>query len=99
MRVSDDELGIRFGPWALRTRLANVCHTEVTDGYSLPKTAGPAHLSFKDRGVTFATNRGPGLCICFHEPVKALDPLARLKHPAATVTVADIDRLRAALTS
>lgn len=97
VRVGEGELGIRFGPWALRTPLSNVRHTEVTDGYSLPKTAGPAHLSFEDRGITFATNRGPGLCICFHEPVRALDPLGVLQHPAATVTVADIDRLRRAV--
>lgn len=97
VRIGDDELGIRFGPWSMRTPLANVSHTEVTDGYSLVKTAGPAHLSLEDKGVTFATNRGPGLCVCFHEPVRALDPFGRLRHPAATVTVADVDRLRAAL--
>ncbi len=95
VRIGGGELGIRFGPWSMRTPLTNVCHTEVTDGYTLVKTAGPARLSMKDKGITFATNAGPGLCICFHEPVRGMGPL---RHTAATVTVADIDRLRLAVT-
>ena len=88
-----DELEIRFGPWCLRTPRENVVAATVTGPYRFAKVAGPAHLSFADRGVTFATNRRAGVCLCFDEPVPALVPGHRLPHPAATVTVADIDGL------
>ena len=61
------------------------------------KTIGPAHLSLADRGLTFATNRDEGVCIRFHEPVKGIDPLGVLRHPALTVTVDDVDALVASL--
>ena len=95
--VDDGKLTVRFGLWRLRTPLANVTGTEVTGPYSFVKTAGPAHLSFSDRGVTFATNGERGLCIRFREPVRALDPTGRLRHPGATVTVDDVAGLAAAL--
>ena len=95
--VDDSRLEVRFGPWRLRTPLTNIAGTEVTGPYSFVKTAGPAHLSFTDRGVTFATNGARGLCIRFREPVRALDPTGRLLHPGATVTVEDVDGLAAAL--
>jgi hypothetical protein len=94
--LDDDELSIRFGPWSLRTPRANIAGAEVTGPYRALKVAGPPHLSLRDRGITFATNRRAGTCIRFHEPVTALlpygDRLARLpfgglRHPAATVTV------------
>lgn len=97
VRVSDDELGVRFGPWSLRTPRANVVSAEETTGYSFLRTAGPAHLSLADRGVTFATNAGPGLCLRFAEPVMAIDPLGLIRHPGATVTVEDVAGLRGAL--
>ena len=95
--VADGELHARFGPWRVRTPLSNVAGTEVSGPYSFVKTAGPAHLSFTDRGVTFATNGDRGLCIRFHEPVRALDPTGRLRHPGLTVTVDDIEGLATAL--
>jgi hypothetical protein len=95
--VTDDELLVRFGPWRLRTPLANVAGTQVTTGYSLVRTAGPAHLSLADRGVSFATNSRRGLCISFVEKVRAIEPTGLLRHPAATVTVADPEALAAAL--
>src|SRR3954462_2972017 len=91
------DLAGRFGPWRLRTPLANVAGTEVSGPYSFVKTAGPPHLSFSDRGVTFATNGERGLCIRLREPVRALDPTGRLRHPGVTVTVDDVDGLAAAL--
>jgi hypothetical protein len=97
VRVDLDELGIRFGPWTLRTTLGNITGCEETAGYALVKTAGPARLSLADRGVTFATNPDRGLCIRFAEPVTAIDPLGRIRHPGATVTVVDPDGLRRAL--
>jgi hypothetical protein len=90
----DDHLTVRFGPWHLRTSLSNITGVEQSWNYSFVKTAGPAHLSFTDRGVTFATNGDRGLCVCFGEPVRALWPLS---HPGATMTVADIDGLQQAL--
>lgn len=87
--VTADSLDVRFGPWHLTTTLDNVeAAEEVTGPYSFLKTAGPAHLSFVDRGITFATNRSRGVCIRFRTPVPAIDPLGLVRHPAVTVTVA-----------
>lgn len=97
VEVTDTRLFVRFGPWRLDTPLANVKDTQITDGYSRIKTMGPAHLSFADRGVTFATSPGPGLCVCFHKPVTAIDWVGVLKHPGATMTVEDPEALRADL--
>ena len=102
VEVDAEELHVRFGPWSLRTPIDNVAHAETTGPYALWRVLGPPHLSFRDRGVTFATNRHVGLCIGFHEPVPAISPFGFLRHPAATVTVADplalgrdLDRVRA----
>lgn len=87
--VGSDSLEIRFGPWHLTTGLDNVAGVEEVEGpYSFVKTAGPAHLSFVDRGITFATNGAGGVCIRFRTPVPAIDPVGLVRHPAATVTVA-----------
>ncbi len=61
--VTDDELLVWFGLWRLRTHLANVAGTQVSSAYAFYCTAGPAHLSLADRGVTFATNSRRG-CAC-----------------------------------
>jgi len=97
VEVSGGELRARFGPWRLATPLANVAGTEVTGPYRTLKTIGPAHLSLADRGLTFSTNSRRGLCIRFAEPVPGIEPTGRLRHPALTVTVADVDGLAAAL--
>jgi len=92
--VEADDLLVRFGPWRLRTPLSNVAGTEESRDFAFLKTAGPAHLSFSDRGVTFATNGDLGVCVRFHEPVRALDPTGRLRHPGLTMTLADPHRFR-----
>ena len=92
-----DELSVRFGPWRLRTSLDNIKAVEITGPYSFVKTAGPARLSFADRGVTFATNGDSGVCVCFRQPVAALDPIGLLRHPGATLTVEDVQGLAARL--
>ena len=92
----DDELRVRFGPWRLRTPLSNVAGAELSGDYGFVKTAGPPHLSFADRGVTFATNGDRGVCVRFRTPVRALWPLT---HPGATVTVADPEGLLHALSA
>ncbi len=91
--VRDDHLTVRFGPWRLRTPVSNIASCERTGPFTVPKTAGPAHLSLADRGITFATNPDAGLCLRFAEPVPAIDPFGWIRHPAATVTVDRLDDL------
>ncbi len=97
--VTEHQLDVRFGPWRVRTPVENVAGVERTGPYRLVKTAGPAHLSFADRGLTFATNGEAGLCIRFEEPVHGIDPFRILRHPGLTVTVEDLDGLARALHS
>ncbi|MBS41877.1 MAG: hypothetical protein CMH83_01625 [Nocardioides sp.] len=92
-----DELVVRFGPWRLATPLDNIASAEVTGDFAWLKTAGPPHLSFTDRGVTFATNGDVATCVQFHEPVAGIDPTRRIKHPGATLTVQHPARLAARL--
>ena len=99
VEVTTDELRVRFGPWSLRTRRSNITDVEVSGGYSFLKSAGPAHLSFTDRGVAFATNGDRGVCLAFREPVKGLDPTGQIRHPGATMTVADPDALASLLSA
>ncbi|WCO68242.1 hypothetical protein PO878_05815 [Iamia majanohamensis] len=95
--VGETALTVRFGPWRLETDLANISGVEVTGPYQALKVAGPPHLSFTDRGVTFATTTQGGICVHFHRPVPAIDPLGLLRHPGATITVADPDDAAAEL--
>lgn len=97
--VTEHQLDARFGPWRLRSPIENVAGVECTGPFSLVKTAGPAHLSFADRGLTFATNGDAGLCIRFEEPVHGIDPFRILRHPGLTVTIEDVDGLARALHS
>jgi hypothetical protein len=90
----DDAVEVHFGPWSMAFPRIDVTSAEVTGPYHFAKVAGPPHLSFKDRGVTFATTRQRGLCISLRRPRKALDPLGLLRHPALTVTVDDPETLR-----
>lgn len=99
VHVRDSELAVRFGPWKVRTALANVTSTAVTGPFTFLKTAGPAHLSLADRGLTMATNSARGLCITFREPIAGIEPTGILRHPAITVTVADCQGLAAVLTA
>jgi uncharacterized protein YndB with AHSA1/START domain len=90
-------LSVRYGPWKLLTPRANVVAAHVTGGFSFVKTAGPAHLSLSDRGVTMASNGDRALCLEFAEPVTAIDTTGVIRHPGATLTVADPEGLAAAL--
>lgn len=96
--VELDEAGLRarFGPWRLSTPLENVTGAGVSGPYSFAKTVGPAHLSFADQGLTFATNGDLGVCFTFGEPVPGIEPTGRLRHPGLTVTVAEPEALVAA---
>lgn len=95
--LTDDELRVRFGPWRLRTPRSNIASVQETGGFGFLRTAGPAHLSLVDHGVTFATNGDRAVCVLFVEPVKVMDPTGRLRHPGMTATVADPAALVAAL--
>ena len=89
LAVDGTELTARFGPWLLSTTVDNVTSTSITGPFAYLKTAGPAHLSFADRGLTFATNGRTGVCLEFREPVRGIDPFGLIRHPNLTVTVAD----------
>ncbi|MCU4183306.1 hypothetical protein K6U06_02965 [Acidiferrimicrobium sp. IK] len=93
LRVTQDELVVRFGLWSLRTPLANVAGAQRTGPYRLLTTLGPARGSFVDRGATFATNPRAGVCIRFERLQSILLPGGLLKSPGLTVTVAEVDRL------
>lgn len=95
--VDGTELRARFGVWVVRTPVANVAVTQATGPFQVAKVIGPAHLSLVDRGLTFATNADSGLCVRFHEPVRGIDPLGWIRHPALTLTVADVGGLALAL--
>ncbi|MCU1496134.1 MAG: hypothetical protein JWM47_87 [Acidimicrobiales bacterium] len=97
VEIGGDSFEARFGRWRVRTPLGNVTGVEVSGPYALPKTVGPPHLSFADRGLTFATNGQRGVCVSFREPVRGMDPLGLIRHPGLTVTVADPDGLVEAL--
>lgn len=95
--VDHEQLTVRFGPWRLRTHLANIADACRTGPYRTLTTIGPARVSLTDGGVTFATNRDAGLCLLFHRPVPGIDAFGLIRHPGATVTVGDPDALAAAL--
>ena len=97
VEVGESELVVRFGLWRLRTELTNIAGAQRTGGFAYLKTAGPPHLSFTDKGVTFATNGEDAVCVRFHDPVTVLDPTGRVRHPGATMTVADPEALLARL--
>jgi hypothetical protein len=87
VRVDASMFRVDFGPWRLRTPLTNIADVAVTGPYRWLKAIGP-RVSLADRGVTFGTNARCGVCVRFVEPVPALFPGGRLRHPGATVTVA-----------
>ncbi|WP_210651886.1 hypothetical protein [Nocardioides sp. SYSU D00065] len=97
VEVGPQWLFVRYGPWRLATPRSNVASAEVTGGFAWAKTAGPPHLSFSDRGVSFTTNGDAALCLTFHEPVPAIDPTATVTHPSATLSVAEPELLAEAL--
>jgi hypothetical protein len=97
VRVGADRLLVRFGLWHVETTLDNIADVDITGPYTLLKTAGPAHLSLADRGITFATNGDRGVCLRMREPVAGIDPFGLVRHPGVTVTVRDCDGLAAAV--
>ena len=88
----------RYGPWKVSTPLTNITSAQLTGPYSYLKTAGPAHYSFADHGLTFATNGRQGVCLEFRLPISGA-PFGLVHHPNLTVTVADGPGLIAAVTA
>ncbi|MEP7090404.1 MAG: hypothetical protein ABI776_09885 [Nocardioidaceae bacterium] len=97
VEVTAGEVVVHFGPWRLRSGLANIDSVRRTGGFGFLKTAGPPHLSFADRGVSFATNGDAGVCLTFQQPVAGIDPTRRILHPGATLTLADPEAFLAEL--
>src|SRR4051794_38097595 len=91
--VGDGWLDVRFGLWRLRTPLDNLGPLTITGPYRAYRALG-THVSLADRGATFGTNTRRGLCVEFREPVPAALPGGLLRHPGATVTVGEPERLR-----
>jgi hypothetical protein len=87
--VSATDLIVRYGPWRVETVRSNIADVEMTGPYHLVKTAGPARLSFADRGLTFASNAERGVCITFLEPIVGADPRGMIRSPNLTLTVED----------
>jgi hypothetical protein len=92
VEVGDGMLRCRFGRWSLDTPLDNITCVSRTGPYRAHRAIG-ARGSFADRGVTFGSTTGGGLCVQFDRPVPALLPWKGLRHPAVTLTVADVDGL------
>lgn len=90
-------LYVRYGPWRLITPRANVVAAHVTGDFDFIKTAGPPHLSLSDRGLSLTTNGDRALCVEFAHPVSAIDTTGAIRHPGATIAVADPEGLAAAL--
>lgn len=99
VRLGDGRLVARYGPWTVDTPIGNLAGAEVTGPYGLLRAAGSARLSLRDRGLTFASNGRRGVCIRFAEPVRGISPLGLPRHPAITVTVADVEGLHRAVSA
>jgi hypothetical protein len=88
--TTDDRIVARFGPWTCDTRLANVTCIHRTGPYRWWRAIG-ARLSFADGGATFGSTTAGGVCLCFAEPVAALEPMGLVRHPGLTLTVEDCE--------
>jgi hypothetical protein len=95
--VDDDAIAIRFGPWHMLIDRTDVIAVERTGPFRPLKVVGPPHLSLRDRGITFGTNRTAAVCLRLREPVPGIEPTGWLRHPGVTLTVADPDDLVALL--
>jgi hypothetical protein len=97
VQIEDEHVLASYGPWRLRTPLANISRVAITGPYRFYRTAGPARLGITDGGLTFASNGERGVLLSFRERVPAIEPLGLIRHPELTVTVADVHGLLGAL--
>jgi hypothetical protein len=93
VQIDDEHLLANYGPWRLRTTLANISRVAITGPYRFYRTAGPARLGITNGGLTFASNGERGVLLSFRKRVPAIDPLGLIRHPELTVTVADVGGL------
>jgi hypothetical protein len=99
VQIDDEHLIANYGPWRLRTSLANISRVAITGPYRFYRTAGPARLGVTDGGLTFASNGERGVLLSFRQRVPAIDPLRLFRHPELTVTVTDVHGLVSALSA
>jgi hypothetical protein len=92
--TDDGRFVATFGFLRVETPLQNVDSAHITTNYRWWTAAG-ARLSMVDDGLTFGTNAKSGVCVHFRAKVPSR--LRRGGHSALTVTVADPERLAAAL--
>lgn len=90
VRVGDETFRASFGFLHLETPLTNVMGGHITEGYRWWTAVG-ARQSLADDGLTFGTNHDRGVCVHFHERVRAT--LSPRPHSALTVTVEDCEGL------
>ena len=81
MVVGVGMLRARFGPWHVQTPLSNITGVEVQGPYAYVKTAGPPHLTFSDRGLTFASNGDRGVFVELREKVRGHLPVRAADAP------------------
>jgi hypothetical protein len=85
-----------FGFLNLRTRLDNIDEAHITRDYRWWTAVG-ARMSFVDDGLTFGTNNHAGVCVHFRSRVAS--SLRHKGHSALTLTVADLEGFRDALSN
>jgi hypothetical protein len=93
--TDDGRFVAQYGRMRVVTPRSNIAGTQITGPYRGWKAIG-ARASFADRGATFGTTTERGLCVRFHQPVRALFGSV-VRHPGLTVTVRDCEALQAAL--
>ncbi len=91
VRVDEHGFEAVYGRWRIATVWSNVVGVERTGPYAAWKVAGPVRLSWADGGITMAATTAGGVCLRFREPVRGVDPLGVIRHPAATLGVDDPD--------
>ena len=92
IRVDDHGFEAVYGLWRVATPWSNVVGVERTGPYRARKVAGPARVSWADRGITMAATTVGGACLRFRRPVRGIDPFGVVRHPGATFGVVDLDR-------
>jgi hypothetical protein len=92
--TDDDRFVARFGPFTVDVPLSQIDEAHVTGPYRWWTAVGP-RLSMADDGLTFGTNASAGVCVHFTPKIHRV--IGFRDHSALTVTVAEVDKLAAAL--
>jgi hypothetical protein len=97
VELTTDSLEVRFGRWRMSVPRDDIVDAQRSGPYRPWRVIGPPHLSFTDRGITFATTPHEGVCLQLREPLPGIEPTGTIRHPGVTLTVEDIDGLLDAL--